>query len=769
MCFFLSSLTEKRISLYVVVEMKPNRKFRTGAAAPRVSRRTILIIAITFMVFFYFQHVEVFSAMSAPSHALGSGDILSQDAGHKPFHRDSFKMPSAPAVAAKEVREAIQSSWRGYATSALGADEVEPLTGKAVQWVSFGRGSGGVALTVIDSLDTLFLAGLKDEFEEAVKWVETQFCVQCLGRVSFFETTIRALGGLLAAYDLTGRPGLKTAAIALGEKLYFGAKEDTRRKIPNNQVWPNGPPWYIRLLRSISNFEMGTTELVTIASVQLEFRKLTEVSGDPKFEQLAEELSSYVESVCYPAASDVATTEKIFNGSNPDRKGLCPVDWMPDGTPMMYSERASIKSHGDSFYEYLLKQIIYFSDAAGGGNDGDTERKGADIHKGDVISTTQRASSSSEAVKKKKQKFDRLWKMSADIMLRESMYIVPPLVEQIHHMRRGALLGNVKDRLELEKKMLADGENLDVVAEAEAEDLRHYRGDRQGAAIKDGDDAAVEPWYILSLIATHGMLEHLSCFAGGLFALSAAATPQLPMKGGASPLLPQQQVHHHNKAVKELGRAGEAVAAAGDDAGHINHEIPHSGPILLSEGEAGVAYTRTCRQLCLLADTGLPPEDFPITSDKRRVEWSYRLRPEIVESYFWLYVLTGEKKYQHWAWELFQAIKRHLYIPKTGMYSTTDDVRIYRPNNKVLGNKMETFWIAETLKYMLLIFSYEPLELGTAVVRNDNGANSAGALRLPRSLCHLAPDEKHCLDGRWVLTTEAHPLLLHGLPAAVSK
>ena len=53
--------------------------------------------------------------------------------------------------------------------------------------------------------------GLKAEFDEAVEWVVTKLSwQQSHGTVSVFETTIRALGGLLAAHALSGHPGLLT-------------------------------------------------------------------------------------------------------------------------------------------------------------------------------------------------------------------------------------------------------------------------------------------------------------------------------------------------------------------------------------------------------------------------------------------------------------------------------------------------------------------------------------------------------------------------------
>jgi mannosyl-oligosaccharide alpha-1,2-mannosidase len=57
--------------------------------------------------------------------------------------------------------------------------------------------------TLVDSLDTALIMGFTEEFKEAVDHVKTMtFDSNWDG--STFETTIRYLGGLLAAHELSG-------------------------------------------------------------------------------------------------------------------------------------------------------------------------------------------------------------------------------------------------------------------------------------------------------------------------------------------------------------------------------------------------------------------------------------------------------------------------------------------------------------------------------------------------------------------------------------
>ena len=78
----------------------------------------------------------------------------------------------------------------------------------------------------------------------------------------------------------------------------------------------------------------------------------------------------------------------------------------------------------------------------------------------------------------------------------------------------------------------------------------------------------------------------------------------------------------------------------------------------------------------------------------------YLLRPEAIESVFIHYRLTGETDLLDAAWRMFENIEKHT---KTEFgHAMIDDVTVKHPKKQ---NKMESFWLAETLKYFYLIFS----------------------------------------------------------------
>ena len=119
---------------------------------------------------------------------------------------------------------------------------------------------------------------------------------------------------------------------------------------------------------------------------------------------------------------------------------------------------------------------------------------------------------------------------------------------------------------------------------------------------------------------------------------------------------------------------------------------------------------------------GLGPEEvtpnqklnIPV-GDKR-----YLLRPEYVESLFVLYRLTGNQEYQEMGWEVFLSLEH--YCKTDFGYAGIKDV--YQSNGIGWIDDMPSYFIAETLKYLLLLFG---------------------------------PDDFLSLNN-YVFTTEAHPM-----------
>ncbi|KAG9815299.1 seven-hairpin glycosidase, partial [Aureobasidium melanogenum] len=151
-------------------------------------------------------------------------------------------------------------------------DEVRPVSGGARDPFC------GWAATLVDALDTLWIVGLKDEFDDAVKAVgEIDFTTSQRKDIPLFETTIRYLGGMLSAYDLSGGQYkvLLDKAVELAEVL-MGAFDTPNRM----------PVTFYRWMPTFASqpHRAGThVVLAEIGSLSVEFTRLAQLTKEPKY------------------------------------------------------------------------------------------------------------------------------------------------------------------------------------------------------------------------------------------------------------------------------------------------------------------------------------------------------------------------------------------------------------------------------------------------------------------------------------------------------
>ena len=112
--------------------------------------------------------------------------------------------------------------------------------------------------------------------------------------------------------------------------------------------------------------------------------------------------------------------------------------------------------------------------------------------------------------------------------------------------------------------------------------------------------------------------------------------------------------------------------------------------------------TETCYRMYSGQKTGLAPEFVRFSSSGMAVGAGHNLlRPEAVEAIYYMWRFTKDPKYREWGWRIFLAFEEHCKVA-TGGYAGLKNV------NSPGGAKddtMQTFWLAETLKYLLLLFS----------------------------------------------------------------
>lgn len=115
----------------------------------------------------------------------------------------------------------------------------------------------------------------------------------------------------------------------------------------------------------------------------------------------------------------------------------------------------------------------------------------------------------------------------------------------------------------------------------------------------------------------------------------------------------------------------------------------------------------SCYQMYAEMATGLAPESITFTADEwNPKEMGYQLRPETLESLFIMYSVTGNQQYRDWGWKIFESIEKHC---KTDVaYSGIIDVSEIPAKQ---SNEMESYVMAETFKYLFLMYDLYAQEM----------------------------------------------------------
>ena len=172
-------------------------------------------------------------------------------------------------------------------------------------------------------------------------------------------------------------------------------------------------------------------------------------------------------------------------------------------------------------------------------------------------------------------------------------------------------------------------------------------------------------------------MDHLVCFVGGLLALGA----QVTRHHSPAPRRPPPQHLHFPPLLHRPQHLPE-------------HRDEHM--------DLAAKITETCYRMYSGQKTGLAPEFVRFSSSGMAVGAGHNLlRPEAVEAIYYMWRFTKDPKYREWGWRIFLAFEEHCKVA-TGGYAGLKNV------NSAGGAKddtMQTFWLAETLKYLLLLFS----------------------------------------------------------------
>uniref|UniRef100_A0A671UCL5 alpha-1,2-Mannosidase n=1 Tax=Sparus aurata TaxID=8175 RepID=A0A671UCL5_SPAAU len=220
----------------------------------------------------------------------------------------------------------MKHAWDSYRQYGWGHNELKPLAKKGHSTNIFGNSQLGA--TIVDALDTLYIMGLHEEFKDGQEWIEQNLDFGVNAEVSVFEVNIRFIGGLLAAYYLSGQEVFKLKAVQLAEKL-----------LPAFNT-PTGIPWAMVNLKSGVGrnwgwASAGSSILAEFGTLHMEFVHLTYLTGNPAYYQKVMHIRKLLAKMDRP-------------------NGLYP-NYLNPRTGRWGQHHTSVGGLGDSFYEYLLK------------------------------------------------------------------------------------------------------------------------------------------------------------------------------------------------------------------------------------------------------------------------------------------------------------------------------------------------------------------------------------------------------------------------------
>ena len=215
-------------------------------------------------------------------------------------------------------------AWRSYERYAWGHDELKPVSRTARDWYG-----SSLLMTPVDALDTLLLMGLTEQASKARVLIAERLSFDRDVFVKNFEITIRLLGGLLSAHEMTGDPRLLALAEDLG-----------RRLLPAFDS-PTGMP-YVDVNLKTGKTRGARSNPAEIGTLVLEFGTLSRLTGKPEFFRRAKNALLQL----YDRRSRIGLVGEEIDVET--------GNWV--------SRTSHVGGGIDSYYEYALKGARLFGD-----------------------------------------------------------------------------------------------------------------------------------------------------------------------------------------------------------------------------------------------------------------------------------------------------------------------------------------------------------------------------------------------------------------------
>ncbi|TQN65186.1 Mannosyl-oligosaccharide 1,2-alpha-mannosidase, partial [Colletotrichum shisoi] len=237
-------------------------------------------------------------------------------------------------VRREEVKESFTTSWNAYKKYAWGDDVFHPISKKGENMSPKGLG-----WIIVDSLDTMMLMNLTEPLADARKWLHRSLTWDQDQDINTFETTIRMVGGLLSAHYLsTQLPHVASRR----DSVYLSKAVDLADRLLVAFESDSGIPYASVNIGKregiVSHADGGASSTAEAATVQLEMKHLSHLTGNEIYWQKAERVMQVMDDQKAEA-------------------GLVPIFVHPSHGHFTTRE-VRLGSRGDSYYEYLIKQYL---------------------------------------------------------------------------------------------------------------------------------------------------------------------------------------------------------------------------------------------------------------------------------------------------------------------------------------------------------------------------------------------------------------------------
>jgi mannosidase alpha-like ER degradation enhancer 1 len=222
----------------------------------------------------------------------------------------------------------FEFGYDNYMSHAFPLDELNPhaCSGRGVDYgdhtnININDVLGNYSVGLIDSLDSLAIMGNRSEFGRAVRLVSQRVSFDQNSTVQLFETTIRALGGLLSAHMIATTPAFGMRVEGYDGELLLLAEDLGRRLLPafkNSQTGIPHPRVHLQRGLELTGLPAElTNETCTsgATTLLLEFGVLSHYTGDMRYFQAAHAALSAVWQRRSRSTGLVGSTINIQTGS----------------------------------------------------------------------------------------------------------------------------------------------------------------------------------------------------------------------------------------------------------------------------------------------------------------------------------------------------------------------------------------------------------------------------------------------------------------------